>query len=495
MSRKLLLDSLCGQKRLAVIEDGVLCEMHYERAGEGNLSGNIYAGRVQNVLPGMNAAFVDIGLEKNAFLYAGDIRLDVRSDKALAGRLEKLSIKDMVRSGQEILAQVVKEPGGTKGPRVSSHITLPGRLIVLLPTMKYIGVSRKIESEDERDRLRGVGVALMAQRGMGMILRTASEGAGESELSGEYLELVDKWRDIEARGKVTKAPALIFGGGSLERTAVRDMADADTELITDDPSVFDRLRAEAAIYAPGLARNIRLHAGVIPLFDVYSVDSDYEKALRHHVWLKSGGYLVIDHTEALTVIDVNTGKFVGKGSLADTIVRTNREAAVEVARQLRLRDVGGIIIVDFIDMDREDDQEALLETLRGEMAKDRTPSTVVGMTQLGLVELTRKKKRLSAQHRLRHICPACGGEGTVEEFETIARRVTYELRRRRLGSPGQAFIVRASCGVAGALIAVGAPRGMKVHVVSENVPDAEYVIEPVEPAALGADARLLSAEK
>lgn len=495
MSRALLLDSLCGQKRLAVIEDGVLCEMHYECAGNENLSGNIYAGRVQNVLPGMNAAFVDIGLEKNAFLYAGDIRLDVRGDISLAGRLKKLSIRDMVRPGQEILAQVVKEPGGTKGPRISSHITLPGRLIVLLPTMKYIGVSRKIETDHERNRLRRIGEALMAQHGMGMILRTAAEEAEESELAGEYIELVDKWREIETRGRASKAPALIFGGGSLERTAVRDLADNDTELITDDRAVFDRLCAEAAAYAPQLARKIRLHEGEIPLFDVYSVDSDYEKGLRRHVWLKSGGYLVIDHTEALTVIDVNTGKFVGSGSLNDTIARTNREAAVEVARQLRLRDLGGIIIVDFIDMESADDQEALLETLRGEMAKDRTPSTLVGMTQLGLVEITRKKKRLSAQHRLRHICPACGGEGTVEEFETIARRAVYELRRKRAVSPDQAYIVHASCGVAGALVAVGAPRGMKVHVVSENIPDAGYVIEPVEPAALGAEARLLSEEK
>ncbi len=494
MSRRLLLDSLCGQKRLAVIEDGVLCEMYYERAGGGNLSGNIYAGRVQNVLPGMNAAFVNIGLEKNAFLYAGDIRLDVRGDKALAGRLEGLSIKDMVRPGQELLVQVVKEPGGTKGPRISSHITLPGRLLVLLPTMKYIGVSRKIESDDERDRLREIAAALMAKHGMGMILRTASEGVGESELSDEYSELIDKWRDIEKRGRATKAPALIYGGGTLERTAVRDMADADTELITDDQTVFDRLRAETAAYAPELAMNVRLHTGELPLFDVHSVDSDYEKALRRHVWLKSGGYLVIDNTEALTVIDVNTGKFVGRGSLADTIVRTNREAAVEVARQLRLRDVGGIIVVDFIDMDHEDEQEALLEILRGEMARDRTPSSVVGMTQLGLVEITRKKKRLSAQHRLRHVCPTCGGEGTVDEFETIARRVAYDLRRRRLRSPGQAYIVRVSGGVAGALIAIGAPRGMKVHVVREAIPDGEYVIEPVELDALGAEARLLSEE-
>lgn len=495
MIRKLLLDSLCGQKRLAIIEDGVLCEMHYERAGAESLSGNIYAGRVQNVLPGMNAAFVDIGLDKNAFLYAGDIRLDVRGDKALAGSLERLSIKDMMRPGQEILAQVVKEPGGTKGPRISSHITLPGRLIVLLPTMKYIGVSRKIESDGERARLREVAAALMAKHGMGMILRTASENAGESALSEEYAELVEKWRDIEARGRVTRAPALVYSGGSLERAAVRDMADADTELVTDNPAVFDRLRTEAAVYAPGLAQNIRFHTGATPLFDVYSVDTDYEKGLRRQVWLKSGGYLVIDHTEALTVIDVNTGKFVGKGSLADTIVRTNLEAAVEVARQLRLRDLGGIIVVDFIDMERAEDQEALLEKLRGEMAKDRTPSTVVEMTRLGLVELTRKKKRLSAQHRLRRVCPACCGEGMLDEFDTIARRVTYELRRRRLSNPDQAYLVRASCGVAAALIAIGAPGGMKAYVVSENLPDARYIIEPADPAALGADVRLLSAEK
>lgn len=485
MKREILIDSVCGRKRLAVIENGRLCEMHYERLGRESLAGNIYTGRVMNVLSGMNAAFVDIGVDKNAFLQAGDIKLDIRGEKSLAGRLEKLSISDIVRPGQEILVQVVKEPGGTKGPRISNHITLPGKLMVLLPTMRYIGISRKIEDENLRGWLRSYAEKLVSEYGMGLIMRTASADADESAITDEYLELCALWRDIIAKGSVTKAPALIHGGGTLTESAVRDYPESETVLITDDDGIYSDLLSKIG------SNRVRLHSGDIPLFDMRGVDCEYEKSLKHHVWLNSGGYLVIDHTEALTVIDVNTGKYVGNRSQEETIFRINSEAACEIARQLRLRDIGGIIIVDFIDMQSQTSRDELLALLRTEMANDRNPSSVVGMTSLGLVELTRKKKRLSAEKILKHVCPACAGEGTVDDFETIAWRIIYDLRRRHLQNPDQAYVVHLSDGVAGALIPLGAPGDMKVHVVSDSDKDDQYRIEPVDASALAGSIKLL----
>jgi len=487
MKREILIDSVCGRKRMAVIEDGRLCEMHYEKAGQGSIAGSIYTGRVMNVLSGMNAAFVDIGLDKNAFLHAGDIKLDLRGDNSLAGKLEKMSISNLVRPGQELMVQVVKEPGGNKGPRISSHITLPGHMLVLLPTIKYAGISRKIEDESVRMSLRAIADKLIAEHGMGMIMRTASQEASENEIREEYQRLISSWKSIQQRGRSLKAPALIYDGGSIEDSALRDYCDSDTRFITDDRSVYANLSSSA----DAKTADIHLSTGDIPLFDKYSVDTEYEKALRHHVWLKSGGYLVIDHTEALTVIDVNTGKYTGKSSQESTIIRTNTEAAVEIARQLRLRDMGGIIIVDFIDMADQSHRNELIQLLKTEMARDKNPSAVVGMTKLGLVELTRKKKRLSSEKQLKHVCPQCGGSGLIDEFETIAWRIIYDLRRRNLSNPSQAYIVHLSGGVAGALIPIGAPGNMKVHVIADKLDDAEYTIEPIEASALSSGAKLL----
>ena len=490
MNRTLLIDCLCGRKRLAVLEDGNLCEMHYERAGSVGLAGNIYTGRVMNVLPGMNAAFVDIGTDKNAFMQAGDIRLDVRGDTELSEHLSRASIKSLVRPGQELLVQVIKEPGGSKGPRISNHITLAGRLLVLMPGIRYIGISRKIEDEGERRRLRGIAEELLAAHGCGLIIRTGADGMPAGDISDEYAELIAKWQEIEKRGRSVKAPALIHGGDSLEHIAVREYFNQNTEIICEDDSVCEAVIKAAREYNINIDGRIRMHNGSVPLFDIYNVESDYEKLLRRNIWLKSGGSIVIDATEALTVIDVNTGKFTGKTDHQETIFRTNAEAVREIARQLRLRDIGGIIIVDFIDLDSEKRREELLELLRNEIAMDRNPATVVGMTKLGLVEITRKKKRLSAQKLLKHICPNCGGEGQVDDFETVAWRVLHDLERRRRISPGQAYIVRVSPGVAGAIISIGAPDGMKVHIRSEEMADNAYTVEPVD-AALLTGAKLL----
>lgn len=492
MSRKLLIDSVCGRKRLAVIDNGVLCEMHYGTETTGELSGNIYVGRVMNVLPGMNAAFVDIGLEKNAFLHAGDIKLDLRSEKALAGELGELNISRIARPGQEMPVQVIREPGGSKGPRVSCHMTVPGRLIVLLPTMKYIGISRKIDDDTERKRLSGIANALMTNTGMGMIMRTAAADVSAEEINAEYDELADQWSAIDKRGRSVRAPALIYGGDTFERMIIRDWADSADSIETDSVDVYESLMQEAA--RTDLSSEIKLYSGIVPLFDVYRIDVDYEKALKHHVWLKSGGYLVIDHTEALTVIDVNTGKYIGKGSLEDTIYRTNQEAAAEIARQLRLRDIGGIVIIDFIDMADQDRREKLVELLIEETSRDRIQVTVEGMTRLGLVELTRKKSRLTVQKKMKHVCGICGGTGFVDDFETIAWRIVYDLRRRHMQNPQQAYKVSLSSGVAGALIAIGAPAGMKVHVENADLPDDQYHIEALDTALLSGGIKLLRTE-
>lgn len=496
MRREILIDSLCGQKRLAVLEDDVLCEIHIERQGSESISGNIYAGHVENVLPGMNAAFVNIGLEKNAFLYAGDIQVDTRGEQELSDALSGLSIRELVRPGQQILVQVIKESGGTKGPRVSSHITLAGRLLVLIPTMRYVGVSRKITDPDERVRLRACAETLMADGSCGMIMRTVAEGVGEEALRAEYGALVEKWKSIQRRGSIARAPALVHGDSGLVNRAVRDMLAEETFAVTtDDAELYAALIESAKLNAPAYLDRIRLHSGDMPLFDARGLETEIDGALSRRVWLKSGGYLVIDYTEALTVIDVNTGKYVGKSSLSDTIFKTNSEAALEIARQLRLRDIGGIIIVDFIDMDTQEQRDMLLTVFREAIARDRTHTNVADITSLGLVELTRKKTRPPLHRLLKHVCEVCDGTGLVDDYETVARRALYEMRRRHAAQPGQAFIVTVPRPVAGILISIGAPPGVIAHVVAADLPPGEIAIEALDRAHLPEGAKFMPEHK
>lgn len=492
MTREILMDRLCGEQKLAVIEDGALCEMYIERGGAGSLSGNIYAGRVENVLPGMNAAFINIGLDKNAFLYAGDIRIDTRGDEALAEKLRSINIRDMVRPGQQVMVQVIKEPGGTKGPRVSGSITLAGRLLVLLPTIRYIGVSRKITDTDRRNEMREFAMSLMSEGGCGMILRTSAEDASREDIASEYKAMCEMWEKLKKRGNTVQAPALIMGGGSLVDRAVRDILDAESTIRTDDKGLYEELRAAAALYAPALTGSIQMHSGSIPLFDLKGIDSDFRKSLNRKIWLKSGGYLVIDYTEALTVIDVNTGKFVGKGDLEKTLLKTNLEAAREIARQLRLRDIGGIVVVDFIDMQSEENREELISCLDAELKKDRTHAQIAGMTNLGLVEITRKKARQSVEKLVMRECPVCHGEGRVDTMETIARRAAADLRRRHLQSAGRAWIVKMPRDSIGAMVEVGAPVGVKAFVIEDSsISVGGYEIESVDVNAVSPDTEFL----
>lgn len=482
MRKELLMECEGDQTRLALMEDGELAEMYLERAGQEKLTGNIYVGRVANVLPGMQAAFVDIGLDKNAFLYVGDIgaKQDFDADaEAFQSQLAQLSIKKLVRPGQELLVQVVKVPGGSKGPRITSHITLPGRMLVLLPTVGYVGVSRRIEDETERTRLRELASRLCPE-GMGLIVRTAAAGAEESMLRSDVEYLLRLWQSIQRRGTTSTAPALIHRDLGLVHRAVRDM-------LTDEIERFqiegERQYAEACeaaeLISVGLREKIQLYEGESPLFDVYRVDAKFEKALARRVWLKSGGYLVFDYTEALTVIDVNTGKFVGKSSLSDTVFQINCEAAEQIARQLRLRDIGGIIVIDFIDMDRPEQREELLAVLRRALKRDRTHTNLSGLTGLGLVEMTRKKLRQPVHTLLMQPCDACQGSRYVLTDESIARAALHDLRGRAGQSP--AFLVKTSPGVAGQLMLLGSP----VRAYAQVVPGySGYEISPAVEHAL-----------
>ena len=465
MKKILLMERVMDQTRLAVIEDGQLCELYHQRPNDENLSGNIYLGRVENVLPGMNAAFVDVGMENNGFLAAGDIRLFAQGDRALAGMLGKVRIEKLVRPGQQLLVQAIRAEPGAKGARLSCHITLPGRSMVLLAGIKYVGVSKKISSDDERARLRNIGLSLTQDGTGGVILRTAAQGMNETQLRAEYVSLQARLADIRRQAEYTKGPKLVYDDNDLALHAVRDMLAEDVEAIwADDRACHERLTALAGGMAPELADRIQRHTGDTPLFDLYRVDAQADKALERYVWLKSGGSLVIEETEALTVVDVNTGKNTGKRDSDDTILAVNLEAATELMRQLRLRDIGGTVVVDFINMRREADRQALLAALRECAAGDRNRTRVVDITALGLVELTRKRARQSLSSQLTHTCPTCDGNGVVPAHEATARRAVRELWRRRRGGDDTALRLEAASGVCGWIKRIGIPEGGRTEL-------------------------------
>lgn len=395
--------------RLAVLEDGQLVELYEQREAGDSLIGNLYIGRALNVLPGMQAAFVDIGLDKNGFLSLDDLAVPDMGD-ALAALPSKP--RPTLRPGQELMVQVHKQPGGDKGPRLTCNITLPGRVLVLLPTLPYVGISRKIEREQERARLRDLAQRLCPE-GMGLIIRTAADGADEQLIEREIRSLLEQWQEVSALARYRKAPSLLKARDDLLSRAVRDMLQPDVNALIVEGESFARAIELAALNQGKLRSRIVRHDSDVPLFALYRVEAQAQKALDRKVWLGSGGYLIFDYTEAMTVIDVNTGKFTGKASLAQTIEQTNREAAVEIARQLRLRDIGGIVIVDFIDMDEEAQREGLLDCFVAELKKDRTKTNLLGMTRLGLVEMTRKKLGASMLGA-RAVCPKCHGSGRVE---------------------------------------------------------------------------------
>jgi len=428
--------------RVAVVEDGAPVELYVEQEGAQRLVGNIYNGKVQNVLPGMQAAFIDIGLERNAFLYAGDIVMPDGADEDI--EREKIrsmrNIRDMLKPGQTIMVQVAKDPVGTKGARVTTHITLAGRSLVLMPTMDYVGVSRRIDRDEERTRLRRI-LSEIRPENMGVIVRTASAGKSREAFAEDLESLKLLYEDIQKRAKKQKAPSLLHAEQSLLFRTVRDLLMKDVDRVfVNDAATFERLREIADMMAPKLKPRILLKQSEA-LFDRYETESKIDKALARKVWIKNGSYIIIDRTEALTCIDVNTGKFVGKDNLEKTITATNCEAAREIARQLRLRDIGGIIIIDFIDMERESNRTMVLNTLKTALKEDHTRSHVFGFTHLGLVEMTRKKTGRSLGDTLQTLCPYCAGDAHVLSPESVMAKVRKQALQVLKGSENKRMLI------------------------------------------------------
>jgi ribonuclease G len=437
------------ETRVALLEDGVLTEVFIER-GEP-IAGNIYKGRVANVLPGMEAAFVDIGLERNAFLHVTDVRAQRLAGEELEEVLGRQPIHERLRVGQEILVQVTKEPMGTKGARVTTYLALPAHYLVLMPTVDYVGVSRRIENEAERRRLRQLAERIKPTK-MGLIVRTAAEGVGERELRDDLRYLLQVWNRVMERAQAAKAPALIYQDLRLIRRVVRDLFTEQIDrFVIDSPEEYERLLDFLNSIAPHLKPRVQLYQEKEPIFHRFGIEQELERALRRKVWLKSGGYIVIDRTEALTVIDVNTGKYVGKTDLASTILQTNLEAVGEIVRQIRLRDLGGIILVDFIDMEDEKHQKKVLHALQQAVRRDRTKTHVIDLTSLGLVEMTRKRVYQDLDGTLRMPCPYCEGRGRVFSPETMAARVRRELKRLAYRSPAKVLAVEVHPQVEGLL--------------------------------------------
>lgn len=419
--KKILVNVTPEETRMALIENDGLQEFAVERPSRSHLVGNIYNGKIQNVLPGMQAAFVDIGAKRNAFLYLGDgMPPDIKRSFA---KQKYISV------GQTVPVQVVKDALGKKGPRVTTHLSLPGRNLVLMPTAAYIGLSRRIESEAERNRLRAIAEAVCPDN-MGLIVRTASIGQGEDVLKTEVAYLTKLWESLQARSHILAAPALLYRDADLVIRIVRDVMTEEIEaLLVDDEETFRRILELLSFISPQLAERVHLYADKKSIFRAFQMDEAIHGMSSRKVDLPSGGFLIIDHTEALTVIDVNTGKYVGQQSLGDTVYRTNLEAAGEILRQLRLRDIGGIIIVDFIDMEKDSQKEQLLEFMRENARYDRMKTNVIGITSLGLVEITRKKSRQNFESIFYHDCPCCQGRGRIESPETIGVRICRDIRR------------------------------------------------------------------
>lgn len=422
--KQIYINSLLRETRVTYVEDGKPVEYLIERPLEKRMIGNVYKGKVANVLPGMQAAFVDIGYKKNAFLYVDDLIAFKRTDREETS--QSVNIQDLVQTGDEIMIQVSKEAVGSKGPKVTTNLSLPGRYLVYLPQGRHVGISRRIEDEMERERLKDIGERLIREE-EGLIVRTKCVGVSEDDLVQDLNELRALWENIQKKAHQATAPQMIHQELDIIPKIVRDLLTIDIdECFIDDKEQYERLKQEMSPY-PELQEKLRLYTGKQHIFDYYNITSELDKALRRKVWLKSGGYIIVDHTEALTAIDVNTGKFIGKRDLEQTVLKTNLEAAKEIARQLRLRDIGGIIIVDFIDMTDSAHQHAVLQELQNEVKRDRTKTVVVGLTSLGLVEMTRKKMRENVLEVLSKPCSYCEGKGYTLKEESVASKVEQML--------------------------------------------------------------------
>ena len=450
MREEILINVTPQETRVAVLAAGQVQELVVEREANRGLVGNIYVGRVARVLPGMQSAFIEIGLERSAFLHVADIwgqRNTGSGNGGDNGRLEPgKPIEKLLAEGQPVTVQVMKDPIGTKGARLSTQLSVAGRLLVYLPQDPHIGISQRIEDEAGRAALREKLKELMpADETGGFILRTLAEGASDDELRADIEYLRNLWRDIQQRSLGAPPPKLVYQGLSLAQRVLRDIVSEGTSAVhVDSRENHQKLAEFARAYMPALADRLQHYTGERPLFELYNVEVEIEKALARRVDLKSGGTLVIDQTEAMTTVDVNTGGFVGRRSFDDTVFKTNLEAAQAIARQLRLRNLGGIIIVDFIDMASDEHRAAVLEEFRRALARDRTRMTVSGFTALGLVEMTRKRTRESLAHVLCEPCQTCGGRGEVKTARTVCYEVLREILREARAFNAREFRVLAS---------------------------------------------------
>jgi ribonuclease G len=523
MNKEMIISSGDHETRVAILEDDQVVEVFIEREKHRGVVGNVYKGRVNKILPGMQSSFIDIGLERDAFLYVSEVVNTVEEFERLAGDDEdepavalgtppaeaaaaadaaeplvlaeavagadgaessvagvaaatapperrgrarngpaeredrpQAKIEDLLKEGQDILVQVVKEPLGTKGARLTSHVTMPGRFLVFMPTVDHVGVSRKIDSREERGRLRGIVREFREQHGFtgGVIIRTAAGGRSKEDIVSDLTYFHQIWTEIRQKMEGRRAPAVLFQEQSLVTKLLRDLLTDDyTAIRLDDPQEHRRVVALVERIMPNLLPRVKLYTKDFPILEEYGVQAEIDKALRSKVWLKSGGYLVINQTEALVAIDVNTGRYVGKrtGRLEDTIVKTNLEAVKEIVRQLRLRDLGGIVVLDLIDMEEKKNRQKVFQEVEKELRKDRSPSKAIQVSDFGLVIVTRKRVKQSLERQLTEPCPYCSGSGSIKSSSTICYEIMTELKKIGSELDGQGVIVRVNPDIARAL--------------------------------------------
>jgi ribonuclease G len=451
MTNELIINSRPHEVRVALVENGIVVELHIERKTGQELTGNIYRGRVVRVLPGMQAAFVDIGFDRTAFLYVSDVHKDfmgleemmlhssLNNGELLSEEQEELrpnpltgmsfDIEDLLHEGEDIMVQVSKEPIGTKGARLTSHISLPGRHLVLMPTVNHIGVSRRIEDIEERERLREM-IAELRPGELGFIARTVSEGADKDKLKSEMDFLLRLWANIQERMSKLTNPGLLYRDLNVSLRSVRDLFTREVDrLVIDSEEEYKNIMEFIEAFAPKLKYSVELYNGIDPLFDTYGIEMEISRALEKKIWLKSGGYIVIEQTEAMTAIDVNTGSYVGKRNVEETILKTNLEAVKEISYQLRLRNIGGLIVIDFIDMEKKANRDRVFMTLKDALAKDKAKTYVLRMSELGLIEMTRKRTKENLNRLMSEPCSYCEGTGTLKSKKTICFEIFRDLER------------------------------------------------------------------
>ena len=472
MTKEMIISSNRHETIVAILEDDLAAELFIERERQRGVVGNVYKGRVSKVLPGMQSSFIDIGLERDGFLYVAEVVDTLEEFEKLAGddddakgngsrererERQQSKIEDLLKQGQEILVQVVKEPLGTKGARLTSHVTMPGRFLVFMPTVDHIGVSRKIEARDERSRLRGIVREFRETHGFtgGVIIRTAAAGRPKEDIVSDLEAFHAIWTDIRQKMESSRAPAVVFREQSLVAKLLRDLLTEEFQAIRiDNPQEFQRVVELVQVMLPGLASKVKLYDKPFPIFEEYGVQAEIDKALKSKVWLKSGGSIVINQTEALVAIDVNTGRYVGKkttGRLEDTILKTNLEAVKEIVRQVRLRDLGGIIVLDLIDMEDRKNRLKVLQAVEQELRKDRSPSKALQVSDFGLVIITRKRVKQSLERTLTEPCPYCSGSGAIKSSSTICYEILSEVRKIAADLNGHRLLIRVNPDIARAL--------------------------------------------